>query len=95
MKQVVQAGSTYLSDRLQAAGEFDLVDAVVDRFAVGGTFRHGALAATTAHSHAVDDVTCRGKKKQKKRHQQPDPKHLSYRDPAGTPHQHSSVPETK
>lgn len=51
---------TYLGDGLQAAGELDLVDAMVHRLAVGGTLGHGALAATTAHTHTVDDVTCRG-----------------------------------
>ncbi len=49
---------TYLSYRLQAACKLDLVHAVVHGFAVGGTFRHGALAASTAHTYAVDDVAC-------------------------------------
>lgn len=48
----------YLSSGLQAAGKLDLVDAMVHWLAVGGTLWHGTLAATAAHTDAVDNVTC-------------------------------------
>lgn len=31
---------------------------MVHRFAVGGTFGHGALATSTTHTYTVDDVAC-------------------------------------
>lgn len=51
--------STYLSNGLQAAGELNLVDAMVYRLAIGGTLGHGALAATTAHADTVHNVACK------------------------------------
>lgn len=36
---------------------------MVHWLAVGGALGHGALAATTAHTNAVDNVTCREEKK--------------------------------
>lgn len=51
---------TYLSDRLKAAGELHLVDAVVHRFAVGGPLGHGAFTAAAANADTVDDVACGG-----------------------------------
>lgn len=58
-------GCAYLSSGLQAAGKLDLVDAMVHWLAVGGALGHGALAATTAHTDAVDNVTCREEEKKK------------------------------
>lgn len=60
-------GGAYLSGGLQAAGKLDLVDAMVHWLAVGGALGHGALAATTAHTDAVDNVTCREEVKKKKK----------------------------
>lgn len=50
-------GLSYLSSGLQAAGKLDLVDAMVHWLAVGGALGHRALAATAAHTDAVDNVT--------------------------------------
>ena len=50
--------SSYLSSGLEAAGELDLVDTMVDGLAVGGTLGHGPLAASTANADTVDDVAC-------------------------------------
>lgn len=48
----------YLSNWLQAASKLDLVNTMVHGLAIGGTFGHGALAASTAHTYTVDDVAC-------------------------------------
>lgn len=52
--------STLLSNGLKTASKLDLVDTMVHGLAIGGTFGHRALAATTAHTHSVDDVTLLG-----------------------------------
>lgn len=50
--------NTDLCDGLEAAGELELVDAMVHGLAVGGALGHGAFAAPTAHAHTVDDIAC-------------------------------------
>lgn len=48
----------YLCNRLQTAGKLKLVDTMVHRLAIGSTFRHWSLTASTAHTDSVDHITC-------------------------------------
>ena len=49
---------SYLRNRLQASSELELVDTMVHRLAVGGTFRNWAFAAPAAHTDPVYDIAC-------------------------------------
>lgn len=51
---------THLSNGLQAAGWFQFVDTVALGLAIGAALWHWALAATAAHTHAVDDESLLG-----------------------------------
>ena len=52
------AASALLRNRLQASSELELVDTMVHRLAVGGTFRNWAFAAPAAHTDPVYDIAC-------------------------------------
>lgn len=51
------APSSLLSNRLKASGKFQLVNTMVDRFAVSCTLRNRAFATTTADTNPVNDIT--------------------------------------
>lgn len=51
---------TYLSDRLQSTVWLQLVDTMTLGLAVGASLGDGALAATTADTNSVDDVSLLG-----------------------------------
>ena len=52
--------SMLLRNRLQASSKLELVDTVVDRLAVGGTFRNWVFAAPAAHMDPVYDIALFG-----------------------------------
>ena len=52
--------STLLSNGLQAAGKFDLVNTMVHWLAIGGTLGHRAFTSTTAHTDTVDYIALLG-----------------------------------
>lgn len=54
------AADTLLSGGLERALVLELVDTLVGGLAVGGTLWCGSLAATTANTHAVDDIALLG-----------------------------------
>lgn len=54
------AASALLRNRLQASSELELVDTMVHRLAVGGTFRNWAFAAPAAHTDPVYDIALFG-----------------------------------
>lgn len=54
------ASSSLLGNRLKTSRKLQLVNAVMDRLAVGGTLRNRALAATAAHSNPIYDITLLG-----------------------------------
>ncbi|KAJ1066850.1 hypothetical protein K5549_020128, partial [Capra hircus] len=54
------AASALLGQEIKAQGELELVDTMVHRLAVGGTFRNWAFAAPAAHTDPVYDIACFG-----------------------------------
>lgn len=54
------AADTLLSSRLERALVLELVHTLVGGLAVSGTLANGLLAATTADTHAVDDIALLG-----------------------------------
>lgn len=54
------APSSFLSNRLKASCKLELVNAMMDRLAIGRTLGNRALAATTAHTNPIDDITLFG-----------------------------------
>lgn len=54
------ASSSLLSNRLKTSRKLQLVNTMMDRLAIGRTLRNRALAATTAHTNPIYDITLLG-----------------------------------
>lgn len=59
-KGTALTSGTLLSNALETAGKFQLVDSLVDWLTIGGTLGHWALAATTADTNSHDGKTLLG-----------------------------------
>lgn len=54
------ASSSLLSNRLKASSKLELVNTMMDRFAISRPLRNWAFAATAAHTNPVYDITLLG-----------------------------------